>query len=354
VPITIPSVPHPSVSIVFLVYDRREELRESLRRMLFESGYDGEIEAIVVDNASTDGSGAMVREEFPQVRLIERDENIGVPAWNDGVAVAKGDWVLVLDDDAYLLPGDLTRAVDAAVEHRADMVSFSVASTHDPNHLFSDMYRTGLFGFWGCTWLVRREVIQELGGFDPEIFVWANEMEFTMRLLDHGYSHLYYPEVVGQHMKEPLPELRREAPADNYAYRINARHWAYIAARLMRPRHAVGALGARLGQIVRDVIRDGRPVVATLDSLRGFAKGLRRRRPVRPEVSALYRHDCEVFVAPWAMSRPLPELIRRLPVELIRHGPERAAGPEAGRKHEFFDSRPHVYPQTRERRVLSL
>jgi GT2 family glycosyltransferase len=347
-------VAHPSVTIVFVVYNRRDELRESLRRMLFESDYEGKVDAIVVDNASSDGSGAMVREEFPQVTLIERDENIGVPAWNDGFAVATGDWVLVLDDDAYLLPDGLRRAIDAAREHDADMVSFSVASTHDPNHLFSDMYRTGLFGFWGCTWLVRREVVRDLGGFDPEIFVWANEMELTMRLLDRGYSHLYFPEVVGQHMKEPLPELNREAPADNHAYRINARHWAYIAARLMTPRHALGALGARLGQVVRDAIRDGRPPLAALDSLRGFVHGLRNRRPVRAEVSALYRYDCEVFAAPWRTSRPLPELIRRLPGELVRHGPERAAGPDVGRRDQFFDSRPHVYPATDEPRVISL
>jgi GT2 family glycosyltransferase len=346
-------VANPSVTIVFVVYNRREELRESLRRMLLESDYEGEVDAVVVDNASSDGSAAMVREEFPQVELIERDVNIGVSAWNDGFAVATGDWVLVLDDDAYLLPDGLRRALTAAAEHEADMVSFSVVSTHDPNHVFSDCYRTGLFGFWGCTWLVRREALQDLGGFDPEIFMWANEMEFTMRLLDRGYRHLYYPAVVGQHMKAPLPELKRDSPADNPAYRTNARHWAYIAARLMTPRHAVGALGARLGQVVRDVVRDGRPLVAALDTARGFAHGLRHRRPVRAEVSALYRHDCEVFVAPWRTSRPVPELIRRLPGELVRHGPGRAAGPEVGRRDEFFDSRPHVYPDG-EPRVLSL
>src|SRR5256885_3964020 len=60
------------------------------------------------------------RGEFPQVRLITREDNIGAPAWNDGFAIARGDYVLILDDDCYLPPDGLRRAVAAAVEHEAD------------------------------------------------------------------------------------------------------------------------------------------------------------------------------------------------------------------------------------------
>src|SRR5215210_6621253 len=73
----------PSVSIVFLVYNRCAELRESLNRMLSGCDYDPQrIDTIVVDNASMDGSAAMVAREFPQVRLIVRDQNAGVSGWN--------------------------------------------------------------------------------------------------------------------------------------------------------------------------------------------------------------------------------------------------------------------------------
>ena len=56
----------------------------------------------------------MVREEFPQVRLITRESNIGAPAWNDGFAIARGDHVLILDDDCYLPPDGLRQAFAAA------------------------------------------------------------------------------------------------------------------------------------------------------------------------------------------------------------------------------------------------
>src|SRR5438552_17543630 len=102
----------PSVTIVFLVFNRRDELRESLRRMLHESDYEaGRVDVIVVDNASTDGSGAMVGDEFPNVRLIRHERNVGVSGWNDGFAAAWGEYVLALDDACYLPPVGLRRPV---------------------------------------------------------------------------------------------------------------------------------------------------------------------------------------------------------------------------------------------------
>src|SRR4051794_9922894 len=105
----------PTVTVVFLVYNRREELHESLQQMTKKSDYPAElVDVIVVDNASDDGSSAMVEAEFPEVRLIRREVNAGISGWNDGFRVASGEYVLALDDDCYL-PGDgLRRAVEQA------------------------------------------------------------------------------------------------------------------------------------------------------------------------------------------------------------------------------------------------
>lgn len=332
-------MPLPSVTIVFVVYNRRDQLRESLRRMLFESDYEGEVEVIVVDNASSDGSAAMVREEFPQVKLIERDENIGAPAWNDGYFAARGDWVLTLDDDAYLPPDGLRRAIEAAREYDADLVSFRVVSTAVPGYSFSDAYRTGLFSFWGCSWLVKTPIVQELGGYDPEIFMWANELDFTIRFLDRGYRHLHFPEVVGQHMKHPGGG---SMDIEERGYRVNANRFGYIAAKLFQPRDAAEALVALLVRDVRDGMRVNRVAFKAIpETLRGFAKGLRHRQPVRGEVSRFYRRNFETFASPWWTARPVGELIRALPSEAIgrlqRH-------PEMGRRRQWYEERARYYP----------
>lgn len=336
----------PTVTIVFLVFNRREELRTSLAKMLRDSDYDAErIDVIVVDNASVDGSGDMVAEEFPQVRVIRREKNVGVSGWNDGFAEARGDYVLALDDDCYLPPDGLRRAVEAAKDKQADLVSFKVVSPYDPERVFTDEYRTGLFMFWGCAILMRREVVQTLGGYDPEIFVWANELEFTIRFFDHGFRHLHLPEVSAQHMKETIKDPT--IPFNWSTYVINARHWGYIAAKLFKRRDAVEALVALVTRYIRDGF-NGRPPVwkAVRATVEGFCHGLRHRDPVtNSEVSSFYRHNFETFASPWWLSRPLPELIRAFPREVLRDGAERESRPEGiGRVAAYYEARERYYP----------
>jgi GT2 family glycosyltransferase len=332
----------PTVTIVFLVFNRREELRESLQRMLHDSDYPADrLNVIVVDNASTDDSAAMVREEFPQVELIVRDVNVGVSGWNDGLAAARGDYVLALDDDCYLPPDGLRRSVAAAMEHDADLVSYKVISTVDPGRVFSEDYRTGLFMFWGCAVLMRRRVVEALGGYDPEIFVWANELEFMLRFFDHGFRHLHFPEVEAHHMKavEDTGSWIEER-----SYRINAQHWGYIAAKRLRMRDAIEAFFALLFQAGRDGYRVNKVAYKGIpETIRGFARGLRHRDPIASaEVSHFFRRNFHSFAGPFVMSRPIRELIRDLPRELVRSSDTPRP---TGRADEFWEEREKLYPQ---------
>lgn len=338
-------MPLPTVTIVFLVYNRREQLRTSLRAMTEDSHYPAELtDVIVVDNASDDGSAEMVEREFPAVRVVRRSSNCGVSGWNDGFRLARGEWVLALDDDCHLPPDGLRRAVGAGDEHAADLVSFKVGSTEDPDYFFSDDYRTGLFAFWGCAVLMRRAVLEQLDGYDPEIFVWANELEFMLRFFDRGFRHLYLPDVVAQHMKgggDPDRWLE-ERP-----YRINARHFGYIAGKHLRARDAAEAFASLLARNVRDGIRTDRAALkATGDTIRGFVHGLRHRAPVRnARVSAAYRRDFETFAGPWRLSRPLPDLLLGLPGELLRGRVRNGGGAEPrGRRESYFSERATLYP----------
>ena len=319
----------PTVSIVYLVYNRRDELRESLNRML-SSEYDlDRLEVIVVDNASVDGSGAMVEAEFPGIRVIARSENSGVSGFNDGFEAAGGDLVLALDDDCYLPRDGLSQAVAAAQAAQADLVSFGVESSFDSNFRFDRRYRTGLLSFWGCAVLIRREVIEQLDGYDPEIFVWANELEFMLRFFDAGFRHLHLPEVVAVHMKEG----GQGDFVASKSYQFNARNFAYIAAKLLQPREAAGALVARLATHLREAIRVN-PVAfrAIPKCLSGFMQGLRHRQPVRScEISRVYRRNFESFVSPWRVSRP--------PIEFLR-----PRGDPRRRREELFSNR--YYPET--------
>jgi GT2 family glycosyltransferase len=336
----------PTVTIVFLVYNRREELRRSLRRMLVDSDYDpARVDAIVVDNASTDGSGEMVRHEFPQVQLLVRDSNVGISGWNDGFARARGEFVLTLDDDCYLPRDGLRRAVEEARRHGADLVSFSVVSDIDEGYSFSDEWRGGLLAFWGCAVLMRRRVLERLGGFDPNIFCWAHEIEFMLRFFDEGYRHLHLPEVVARHIKE---QQRWEEGFPKAKYRMNERHVAYIAGKLLHPRDAVEALVALFGNEIRNGLRvDSAAFKAVIDTAQGFFLGLRHRRAVRnPAVSHAFRRNFHAFASPWWMSRPPAELLRSLPREILGRQLAYSNRPViTGNKARYYAERARFYPE---------
>jgi GT2 family glycosyltransferase len=327
----------PLVSIVFLAHNRREELAVSLDRVLGHLDYPGDrLEVIVVDNASTDGTAEMVRERFPRVQLIRQPDNIGASAWNIGMATARGEWRMILDDDCYIEGDALKVAVRRAQEHRADLVSFRVVSGTASGYAFSEKdYRTGLLSFWGCSAMFSRRAIETEPFYDPRIFIWGNEMELTMRLLDRGFRHLYLPEVTAVHMKAPSSGFSLRAA------RMNFRHFAYIAGKHLRLRDAAGAVANLLLHAVVDAQREDRRALRALpDVIGGLVAGLRSRAPVRPEVSRLYRRHVRHFVNPLGLGRS--------PLERLRTGryPERAEAARVERTADWFARRSRVYPES--------
>jgi GT2 family glycosyltransferase len=314
----------PSVSVAVLAYNRREALATTLETVLGRlDAPEGGLEVIVVDNASTDGTAGMVRERFPEVRLIETPANEGIAGWNRAFAAARGDWVLVLDDDCWLAGDGLVRALAAARRHDADLVSFHVASSEDERG-FTDAYPTGLLTFWGCAALVRRQVLEELGGFDGRLFIWAHELEFTMRLLDRGYRHLHAPDITAVHMKG-LPQV---TPAN---HRRNLRNWGYIAAKLLRGPDAAAALASLAVRTFVEAAGVDRAHLGGFPAvLAGARDGLRVRRPVRRRVSRLYRRNYVEFTSQVRLG--------------ARAATARRGAPPP--RERFWRERPRLYPRT--------
>ncbi len=102
------------VSVIIPTYNRKETLLRALRSVLHQTRPPEEI--IVVDDGSTDGTGAVVQQEFPSVRYL-RQENRGISAArNRGIREASGEWVAFLDSDDEWLPRKLERQLEA-LEH---------------------------------------------------------------------------------------------------------------------------------------------------------------------------------------------------------------------------------------------
>ena len=102
----------PDMSIVLVCWNNREYLRPCL-----ESLYDGDLQSsfdvVVVDNGSTDGSQAMLRDEYPDVLIIQNNHNVGLGrASNQGIEATRGRYVLLLNNDTIVNGPSLDALVD--------------------------------------------------------------------------------------------------------------------------------------------------------------------------------------------------------------------------------------------------
>jgi GT2 family glycosyltransferase len=315
----------PLVTVNILSCNRRDDLARTLTATLTELSYPRErLEVVVVDNASRDGSPEMVTSRFPSVTLVRGDRNIGVSAWNEGFRVGRGDLFLILDDDCYLIGDGLRRAVEAAIVYQADLVSWTVRSPWWECFTFNDLYNTGLLSFWGCSALVSRAAIDRLHGFDPNVFLWGHELDFTARFLDAGLRHLFLPDVNAIHLKRSLEQSPQ-------AVALSTRSLAYVAAKLLQRTHAITAL-VNLGikTVARSLTHPSR-IRALAGLAAGARLGIQHRAPVRSSVSGLYRRNFIEFANPLLTTRGLGERIGRTQV----------------RYRGFWEKRPSLYPEGR-------
>ena len=98
-----------------LCWNRWEDVNVSLSRIA-EIDYSN-LETIVVDNGSTDGSQKNIREQFPWVKLIEAGANLGIEAYNLGFEAAEGEFILIIDDDSYPANDSIERMIQKFSEN---------------------------------------------------------------------------------------------------------------------------------------------------------------------------------------------------------------------------------------------
>lgn len=192
----------PLVTVNILSYNRKDELRNTLQKV-YEQSYRN-IEVIVVDNASSDGSPQMVKKEFPGVILIKLDKNIGIAGWNEGFKVANGEFVLVLDDDSYPQNNLLeTTFCDGKISNDIGIIAFNV---HNPvnQRLIYAQHSENLINFIGCGALINIQVLHDIGGYNELLFLYENEIEFSMRVLNSNYKIILNKEGVIYHLESKI------------------------------------------------------------------------------------------------------------------------------------------------------
>lgn len=179
----------PLVTVNILSFNRKDELRNTLTKV-YEQDYKN-IEVIVVDNASLDGSPEMVEQDFPDVILIRMCKNIGIAGWNEGFKIAKGEYVLVLDDDSYPIDRTLKNGIAKIMESEMlGAVAFNVYNSMYERSETCDFLENPCF-FNGCGALIRKSIFKEIGYYSNLIFLYYNELEFCSRIYDKDFKIVY-------------------------------------------------------------------------------------------------------------------------------------------------------------------
>ncbi len=269
-----------AMSVVIATRDRSAELARTLRLL---TALPERPRIVVVDNASSDGTAAMVASGFPQARLIRLAANAGAVARNVGVRAAGTRYVAFSDDDSWWEPGSLELAARLLDDHprlgllaaatlvgpgrEPDPVNALMAAS--PLSVRPDLPGPPVLGFLACASVVRRTAFLEAGGFHPLLFFAGEEALLAMDLAARGWERCYVAELRAVHEPSPVrPSGGRRA--------VELRN-ALLTTWLRRQAPAVASETTRL---MRMAAYDSDARAAFWAALRRLPRALALRRPV--------------------------------------------------------------------------
>src|SRR3989344_164823 len=215
---------------VIIVNWNTKKLLEDCLRSIFKFTKDVGFEIIIVDNGSEDGSQAMVEKKFPQVKLIPNEDNLGfAKANNQGIKIAKVEYVLLLNSDTYLIENSFKklvekvdkfddfgalgplllnedRSIQQSVGYFPDLPQIfwwmtfiddlSGGTMLKPYHVDHDsFYKSEHEVDWvtGAAFFIPTKVIYKVGLLDEKIFMYGEDFEWCFRIKKSGFKVYFSP-----------------------------------------------------------------------------------------------------------------------------------------------------------------
>ena len=211
----------PLVSFLIAAHNRRDVLLQTLSQIRRCGLPQGAFETLVVDNASTDGTALAVQEQFPEVLLLKQPTNRGPCAKNEALRIARGEFVVFLDDDSFPQPGSIARMIEHfRADPRLGAAIFRVALPDGSRECsaYPDVCI-------GCGTGFRRSSLQQVGGLPADFFMAAEEYDLSLRLLDAGWAIRSFDDLHVTHLKTPASRFPKRIT------RLDARNNALLALR---------------------------------------------------------------------------------------------------------------------------
>ena len=264
---------------ILVNYNAGDELRIALRSIASEMAA-GTWEAVVVDNASTDGSAGIVDEFAPAARVIRNAANVGfATAVNQGLAATSAPYVLVMNPDCRLEPGavaglraeldrhprcaivgprilDPDGSIQGSARGDPDMLTglfgrttlmrrllpsaaLSRRNVVPPDALPADAASIEVDWLSGACMLARRSALAEVGGFDERYFLYWEDADLCRRLRSRGYHVRYVPGPTAVHRVGHSSRTVRAASVRHFHASAYLYYAIHVAPRALSPRRAL-------------------------------------------------------------------------------------------------------------------
>lgn len=228
------------LSVVLLTWNSVEFVPGCLDSLLPQIPDDSEI--IVVDNGSVDDTKTLIRKNYPGVHLLENDTNLGVgPARNQGLQIAQGDYILVLDIDTVVKPNAISALcggmdndpqvgvsgarlvdIDGDLQYTCRLFPTVLSKflRQLPNNWQDRFLRDEEFRDWahdspryigyviGACQMIRKEALDDVGPYDPLIFYGPEDVDFCLRMWKAGWKVQYNPQAEITHIERRITRKR--------------------------------------------------------------------------------------------------------------------------------------------------
>lgn len=238
-----PTSRSPRVLAVVLNWCAANESAECVVSLMTDSAVAADI--LIVDNASPDGSGDVLKNQFPQHHYLQTGANLGYAGGNQRAVIwgleRNYEYILIINDDATVLPGCIGAMLDAlerepraaaaapTILHHGTSVIWFAGGEFSALKAMGSHTRAGqqqpevsresinhVSFLTGCVLMLRADALRECGGFREEFFAYVEDLELSYRFRHAGWTLLHVAGAVATH-KVPYP-----APADS-AFAIRQR-----------------------------------------------------------------------------------------------------------------------------------
>lgn len=191
----------PLVSVIIVNYNGRHYLKDCFESL--KAGAYKNIEMIFVDNGSKDASLEFVDENYPEIKRIDNKENLGLAiASNRGASAAKGKYLFFFNNDTIADRNMISELVRNAETDKEIGICGCTTMTYDGKGVINSGVACDIYGYpYGdgeplyvdAAIFIRKDVFEEIGGFDPKMFLYGEDRDICWRTFLYGYKVVVVP-----------------------------------------------------------------------------------------------------------------------------------------------------------------